>query len=64
VKLTPLTALTFFISTAKLYDTLAPLAQAVRVTSSLDEANDALHALGIRTELDYERDYDQAMRTK
>jgi len=57
VKLTPLAALTFFMSTAKLYDTLARPAQAVRQSFSLDEANDALHAIGIRTELDYERDF-------
>jgi hypothetical protein len=61
VKLTPLTALTFFISTTKLYDTLARPAQAVRHSSSLDQANDALHAIGMRTELDYERNYYQAM---
>lgn len=57
VKLTPLTALTFFMSTTKLYDTLARPAQAVRHSSSLDEANDALRASGVRTELDYERSY-------
>lgn len=62
VKLTPLTALTFFISTTKLYDTLARPAQAVRNTSSLDQANEALHAIGIRTELDYERSYFQALQ--
>jgi hypothetical protein len=61
VKLTPLTALTFFMSMTKLYDTLARPAQAVRHSSSLDQANDALHAIGIRTELDYERRYYQAM---
>ena len=61
VKLTPLTALTFFVSTIKLYDTLARPAQALRHSSSLDEANDALHAIGIRTELDYERIYYQAI---
>jgi hypothetical protein len=61
VKLTPLTALTFFISTTKLYDTLARPAQALRHSSSLDEANDALHAIGIRTELDYERSHYQAV---
>lgn len=55
VKLTPLTALTFFISTVKLYQTLSRPAQAVRLSASLDEANDALHAIGIRTELDFER---------
>ena len=62
VKLTPLTALTFFISTMKLYDTLARPAQALRQTSSLDEANDALHAIGMRTELDYERSHFQAIK--
>lgn len=61
VKLTPLTALTFFMSPTKLYDTLARPAQAVRHSTSLDQANDALHAVGIRTELDYERSYYQAM---
>lgn len=57
VKLTPLTALIFFMSTTKLYDTLARPAQAVRPSTSLDQANDALHAIGIRSELDYEREY-------
>ena len=61
VKLTPLTALTFFMSTTKLYDTLARPAQAVRNSASLDQANDALRAIGVRTELDYERRYYQAM---
>jgi hypothetical protein len=61
VKLTPLTALTFFVSTTKLYDTLARPAQALRHSSSLDEANDALHAIGIRTELDYERSHYQTI---
>jgi hypothetical protein len=32
------------------------LAQAVSGTESIDEARDALAALGVRTELDYERD--------
>jgi hypothetical protein len=63
VKLTPLTALTFFIATTELYQTLGRPAQAVQGSSSLDEANDALHAIGIRTELDYEREYYQASRT-
>jgi hypothetical protein len=55
VKLTPLTTLTFFLSPAKVFGTLSRTAQAVRQSSSLDEANDALHAINIRTELDYER---------
>lgn len=55
VKLTPLTALTFFMSTTKLYETLSRPARAVRASASLEDANDALHAIGIGTELDFER---------
>lgn len=56
VKLTPLTTLTFFLSTGILYDTLSRPARAVAGTSSLEAANDALHAIGIKTELDLERE--------
>jgi hypothetical protein len=56
VKLTPLTALTFFMSATKVYETLSRPARAVRASISLDEANDALHAIGISTELDFERE--------
>lgn len=62
LKLTPLTALTFFMSSTKLYEALSLPAQAVRRSFSLDEANDALHAIGIRTELDYERDSSASKR--
>jgi hypothetical protein len=56
VKLTPLTTLTFFMSVPVLFNTLAKPAQALPACSSLNEANEALHAIGIRTELDLERD--------
>jgi hypothetical protein len=56
VRLTPLTTLIFFMSATILFDTLAKPAQALLHSSSLEQANDALHAIGIRTELDYERD--------
>lgn len=56
VKLTPLTALTFFLATRVVYETLAKPAQAVRACDSLESANDALHAIGIKTELDLERE--------
>lgn len=56
VALTPLTTLIFFLSATILFDTLAKPARALLGSSSLEQANDALHALGIRTELDYERD--------
>ena len=59
VKLTPLTALTFFMSTTKLYETLSRPARAVRASASLEDANDALHAIDISTELDFERNKDQ-----
>jgi hypothetical protein len=61
LKLTPLTALTFFVSPTKLYETLSRPAQAMRGSASLDEANAALHALNIRTELDYEREHVNAV---
>jgi hypothetical protein len=60
VKLTPLSALTFFIAATKLFEALSRPAQAVYGCSSLDQANDALHAIGIKTELDSEREYYQA----
>jgi hypothetical protein len=57
LKLTPLTTLTFFLAPTILYETLARPAQALRNSISLDEANDALHTIGIYTELDFERDH-------
>ena len=62
VKLSPLSALTFFISATKLFEALSRPAQAVYGSSSLDQANDALHAIGIKTELDSERGYYQAQK--
>jgi hypothetical protein len=55
VKLTPLATLTFFLSPTVLYRTLSRPAQAVRQSSSLDEANEALNSIGLETELDLER---------
>jgi hypothetical protein len=64
VKLTPLATLIFFMSVTKLFHTLAKPAQALLASSSLEQANDALHAVGIRTELDYEREiYKPARRS-
>jgi hypothetical protein len=43
------------------FETLSRPAQAVQRSGSLSEANDALHALGIKTELDLESErYHQA----
>jgi hypothetical protein len=62
VKLTPLTTLTFFLSPTILFDTLSRPAQAVKESSSLEEANQALHAIGLKTELDLERAKYQAVQ--
>lgn len=59
VKLTPLTTLTFFLSPSVAFETLSPPARAVRASASLEQANDSLHALSIKTELDLERDRDR-----
>jgi hypothetical protein len=56
VRLTPLTTLTFYLSASVLFHTLSRPAQAVAPSRSLEEANDALHVLGIKTELDLERE--------
>lgn len=55
LKLTPLTTLTFFMSPARVCEAVCAPARAVCLSASLEQANDALHAIGIRTELDYER---------
>jgi hypothetical protein len=54
VELGPLGALAFFFDPVAASDELR-LARAVRGSDSIDAARDALAALGVRTELDYER---------
>jgi hypothetical protein len=56
VRLTPLTTLTFYLSSAVLFETLSRPARAVAQSRSLEEANEALHAIGLKTELDLERE--------
>jgi hypothetical protein len=56
VRLTPLAGLTFFMSPAVLFDTLSQPARAVLDSVSLEEANDALHQIGVKSELDLERE--------
>ncbi len=48
-----LNALVFFVRSEVVYE-LNPMAKAVRGCRSIEEANEALHALGIKTELDIE----------
>jgi hypothetical protein len=55
VKLTPLSALTFYLSPTVVLGSLSMPARSVRGSSSLEEANEALHSIGLRTELDLER---------
>jgi hypothetical protein len=55
VELTPLGALTFFFDPAAAAKSAVPLATAVSPAASLEQAHDALVAMGVETELDLER---------
>jgi hypothetical protein len=56
VELTPLGALTFYFDPAAALASAARLARAVREATDLDDAHDRLAALGVRTELELERE--------
>jgi hypothetical protein len=56
VELSPAGALTFYFDPVAALRSAARLAAAVSDTRDLEHANEILHGLGIRTELDYERD--------
>lgn len=56
VKLTPLTTLTFFMSPTVVFQTLSRPARALKLSASLEAANEALHSIGLKTELDLERE--------
>jgi hypothetical protein len=56
VELSPLGALTFYFDIAKAIWSAARLAASVIDARDLDHANGLLHGLGVRSELDYERD--------
>ena len=56
VELSPAGALTFFFDPVAALCSAARLAAAVMDARDLDHANEILHGLGVRTELDYERD--------
>jgi hypothetical protein len=55
VELTPLGALTFFFDPVAAATSAVPLATAVSPAGSLEQAHDALTAMGIETELELER---------
>lgn len=54
VELSPVAAVTFYLDATVSFQTAGRLARAVADAGSLQEANDALGAIGVRTELDYE----------
>jgi hypothetical protein len=56
VELTSIAALTLYLDVSAMLDATGELARAVAAASSLAEANDALHEIGVRTELDLEQD--------
>jgi hypothetical protein len=56
VELTPLGALTFFFDPPAAARSAVPLATAVSPASSLEQAREALNALGVKTELELERE--------
>jgi hypothetical protein len=56
VPLSPAGAVTFYFDVVAALGSGATLAHHVRAAGSLDEANAILNALGVRTELDYERE--------
>ena len=56
VELTPLGGLTFFFDPVRAVASAAPLAAAVRPAASLEEAHQALAAIGVGTELELERE--------
>jgi hypothetical protein len=56
LELMPAVALTVYFDAAVAMEASAPLARAVYDAGSLDEANETLRAMGVRTELDWEAD--------
>jgi hypothetical protein len=56
VELSPVGAITFYFDVVAALGSAARLAAAVTEARDLDHANELLHGLGVRTELDYERD--------
>jgi len=55
VRLSPLQTLAFFVSPLVVFRELSRPARAVAQTDSVESANDRLHAMGLTSELDFER---------
>jgi len=58
VELSPMGAATIYFDPAAALASAARLAKAVIDSGGIEDANKRLHALGLRTELDYEREHD------
>jgi hypothetical protein len=56
LELMPAVSLTVYFDVTIAYESSAPLAQAVMDASSLEEANETMRSMGIRSELDWEAD--------
>jgi hypothetical protein len=56
IERTAAATVTFYFDVSVAYRKLGRLAQAVDGAADLEEANEALHALGVHTELDLERE--------
>ena len=54
VKLSMASTVTYYFSPGTLYNKISKLARCVRKAKSLEEANEALHSIGVRSELDIE----------
>ena len=62
LELSAAASLTLYLDVELTIAAIGRLASAVESAEGLDDANDALHALGVRTELDLERDAEAAAR--
>jgi hypothetical protein len=60
VSLSALGAVTFYFHPTLAVEHVAPLARAIIDARGLEHANDILHGLGVRTELDFERSIGEA----
>jgi hypothetical protein len=56
LELSTIASVTFYLEVEAMISATGRLAQAVDDAGSLEQANDALNAIGVRTELDLERD--------
>jgi hypothetical protein len=62
LELSSIAAMTLYLEVAAMMRATGRLALAVDGAESLEEANEALHAIGVRTELDLERDAEAPAR--